>query len=264
MKNPTTCLNLNCPDLVTITSDEGTSFYVCRKGIENHLKCHKNYNIILRVLVGSRAHNLHNEHSDFDHRGVFLVPTKELLKLNAPKVTTSWLEGDTKEADDNTMWELGHFLHLATHCNPTILEVFKAPIVESTDMGDSLRKQFQRVWNSRGVRDAFIGYGLNQRKKFLEKKDSRPNKYATAYLRTLVQAYYLFTVGELIIDMSQTEEYETLKRFKAGEYEVGEVIQKCWDWENKVKDAYEHNPDKQTDFDQINAWLVKIRKSNFN
>lgn len=220
--------------------------------------------IILKVLCGSRAHGLANDESDFDYRGVFLIPTKELLKINAPKVTTNWKEGDTKQAEDNTMWELGHFLHLATHCNPTILEVFVAPVVETTDIGTSLRKEFSRVWNSKGVRDAFIGYGLNQRKKFLDKKDCRPHKYATAYLRTLIQAYYLLTFNTLIVDMSETEEFETLKRFKNGEYTVGEVMQKTYDWENKVREAYEHNPDKTTDFDQLNVWLIKIRKNSFD
>jgi hypothetical protein len=153
---------------------------------------------------------------------------------------------------------------MATKCNPTILEVFKAPIVETSDIGNSLRNLFPRIWNSIDVKNAFIGYGLNQRKKFLDKKDTRPHKYATAYLRTLVQAYYLLTFNELIVDMTQTEEFETLKRFKSGNYTVGEVIQKTYDWEDKVNRAYEHNQDKQTDFDQINSWLIKIRKSNFN
>lgn len=220
--------------------------------------------IILKVLVGSRAHGLSDEDSDYDYRGVFMVPTKELLKINAPKVTTNWKEGNTKRAEDNTMWELGHFLHLATHCNPTILEVFRAPIIETTDIGTSLRKQFQRVWNSKGVMDAFIGYGLNQRKKFLNKKDERPHKYATAYLRTLIQAYYLLVFNKLIVDLTVYEDFEILKRFKNGEYEVGEVIQKCWEWETMVREAYEHNQDKKTDFDQLNAWLLKIRKGNWD
>ena len=116
------------------------------------------------------------------------------------------------------------------------------------------------MWNSKGVKDAFIGYGLNQRKKFLEKKDNRPHKYATAYLRTLVQAYYLLTFNTLIVEMSKTEEFETLKRFKNGDYEVGEVIQKSWDWQKKVEQAYEMNPNKQTDTKQIEAFLLKMRK----
>ena len=222
------------------------------------------YNVILRTLVGSRAHKLHNDDSDRDIRGVFLAPTKELLRLNAPKITTYWQEGDTKEATDNTMWELGHFLFMATKCNPTILEVFKAPIEQTTDLGNSLRELFPRVWNSKGVMDAFLGYGKNQRKKFLEDKDKRPHKYATAYLRTLIQAWYLLTSGELIIDMRNFEDYNVLRRFKAGNYTYGEVIQKTHDWEDKVRIAYEHNPNKETDIDQVNAWLLKVRKGNWD
>ena len=45
---------------------------------------------------------------------------------------------------------------------------------------------------------------------------------------------------------------------------MGEVINKTWAYENKVKEAYEHNPDKKTDFDQLNSWLLKVRKSHWD
>jgi len=226
----------------------------------------KEYKTILKTLVGSRAHGLSNPDSDYDYRGVFLVPTKELLKVDvSKKIKTDWQEGDTKEAADNTQWELGHFLMLATKCNPTILEVFRAPVItkESTDLGASLRKLFPRVWNSRGVMKAFMGYGCNQRKKFLNKDDARPHKYATAYLRTLIQAWYLLTSGELIVDMSGRADFETLQRFKAGKYEFAEVMGETHRWEDRVIEAYDHNPDKETDIDQVNAWLLKVRKSHW-
>jgi len=219
------------------------------------------YNYILKSLVGSRAHGLATPDSDHDFRGVFLMPTKELLKLNAPKINTNWSEDKT---EDNTSWELGHFLFLATKCNPTILEVFLAPKELTTDIGDSLVKQFSRVWNSRDVMNAFIGYGFNQRKKFLEKKDNRPHKYATAYLRTLIQAFELLTYGTFTIDFSHHEEYNILIAWKNGQYTMGEVIDKTWIWEDKVRKAYEHNPDKKTDIEQINSWLLKVRRSHWD
>ena len=219
------------------------------------------YNYILKSLVGSRAHNLHNEDSDYDYRGVFLTPTKELLKLNSTTKQTNWSEDKT---EDSTSWELGHFLFLATKCNPTILEVFLAPIELITDVGASLISQFQRVWNSKGVMDAFIGYGYNQRKKFLDKKDNRPHKYATAYLRTLIQAFELLTYGTFTIDFKEHEEYNTLLAWKSGNYTIGEVIDKTWAWEDKVRKAYEHNPDKKTDYEQLNSWLLKVRRSHFD
>ena len=216
---------------------------------------------ILKVVVGSRAHGLANENSDYDYRGVYIQPTSELLKINPKIVDTNWVEN---EKEDSTAWEIGKFMFLATKCNPTILEVFCAPLIEATDEGVELRKQFSRVWNSKYVRDAFIGYGLNQRKKFLDNKDQRPHKYATAYLRSLIQAYELLAFGVLRVDFTDHEMFETLKNFKAGNYEVGEVIQHTWNWENKVREAYEHNQDKQTDFAQLNTFLLKIRKRTWN
>lgn len=218
---------------------------------------------ILKVIVGSRAHGLSKPESDYDYRGVYIQPTNELLKINPKIVDTNWHENKNEEID-NTSWEIGKFMFLATKCNPTILEVFCAPMIEPfTDEGVALREQFQRVWNSKGVRDSFVGYGLNQRKKFLDKKDNRPNKYATAYLRTLIQAYELLTFRVLRVDFTDHAEFETLWRFKNGQYDVGEVIQRCYEWENKVRETYEHNQDKQTDFDQLNAFLLKIRRSNW-
>jgi len=217
---------------------------------------------ILKVLVGSRAHHLDNDNSDYDYRGVTLQPTSELLKIGAQKPKTDWNEKEEHDKDE-TNWELGHFMFLATKCNPTILECFLAPIIETTDEGNELRSQFSRVWNARGVFEAFRGYGFNQRKKFLDQKDNRPHKYAVAYLRTLFNAWELLSMGTFSVDMSLTTIYETLKRFKQGDYEIGEVIQATWRWENNVKSAYEHNQDKLTDFDQLNTFLLKIRKRNF-
>ena len=117
--------------------------------------------------MGSRAHHLDNEQSDYDYRTVFLQPTSEILKLGVKQTKTDWNEKEEHNKDE-TGWELGHFMFLATKCNPTILECFLAPVIEATDEGIELRKQFSRVWNSIGVFNAFRGYGFNQRKKFLD------------------------------------------------------------------------------------------------
>src|SRR5258708_8666676 len=107
---------------------------------------------ILNVLVGSRAHGLNTDSSDYDYRGVFVTPTSELLKLGKRPDQTSWIE----DKIDDTKWEVGKFLFLATKCNPTILEVFKAPTVENANLdqlgwGMELRELFDSVWSSQYV-----------------------------------------------------------------------------------------------------------------
>jgi len=213
---------------------------------------------ILKVLVGSRAHGLHNESSDYDYRGVFVIPTQKLLQLGPVKKHTSWIEGKT----DDTSWEIGKFLHLATKCNPTILETFKAPanLDETTDLGLEIRELFPYVWNSTDVKNAFIGYGLNQRKKFFANQDNRAPKYATAYLRTLYNAWELLSTGDFTLNMEETPVFDKLKRFKAGKYEIGEVIQTCYEWQTKVEVAYKQQPEHQPNLEKVNEFLLKVRR----
>ena len=223
--------------------------------------------IILKVVVGSWAHGLATPESDHDYRGVFVTPTSELLKINGSSKTTHWVEGK----EDDTSWELGHFLNLAVHCNPTILETFLAPWTETgwktcaifndgTNVGDELRKLFPYVWNSNDVKNAFIGYGLNQRKKFLDNKDAKPNKFAAAYLRSLYNAWELLKTGTLTIRIIDTPIGETVRRFKNGNYKRGEVIDECWHWEQEVNRAFAENPDKEANLEPVNEFLLRVRK----
>lgn len=225
--------------------------------------------LILKTIVGSQAHGLATPESDFDYRGVFVVPTSEILKVGVgtPK-QTAWIEG----GEDDTSWEIGKFLHLATKCNPTILETFLSPIAPHTGdltvfmnqnpiWKDRLRELFPHVWNSTGVKDAFIGYGLNQRKKFFDDKDSRAPKYAAAYLRTLYNAWELLATGSFTIRIVESEIGETVRKFKNGDYTRGEVIDATYYWETKVLEAYKANPDKKTNLEPVNEFLLDVRKS---
>ena len=215
---------------------------------------------ILRVLVGSRAHGLHDESSDYDYRGVFVEPTSEILKLGSRTRTTSWIEhGDTGLTDD-TAWEVAHFLHLATKCNPSILEVFAAPVIEANHWGRELQELLPYVWNPKAVRDAFIGYGLNQRKKMLEDKDTRPAKYAYSYIRVLASGMSLLTTGAVLVDMRGHEVFETLQRFKTWDgVSKGEVIDVAERWQQRIGEAAadcQHVPD----LDYVNDYLLRLRQ----
>lgn len=210
---------------------------------------------ILKVLVGSQAHGLATPESDNDYRGVFVAPTSDILSLTPSSPQTQWIEGK----EDDTSWELQRFLFLATKCNPTILEVFKAPAVISTPEGTTLRQLFPYIWNSKGVMDAFIGYGLNQRKKFLDDKDKRRAKYATAYVRSLFNAWQLLSTGTFDVDIRHTEIYETCRKFRRGDFTTGEVVNTCEEWEAKVRAAYAENPHHEANLEPVKDFLLEVR-----
>ena len=196
---------------------------------------------------------------------MYVDETRRLVGLDPPPKSTSWIEGAHAEDGkiDDTAWEVGHFLKMATQCNPTILEVFTAPVVEATVEGHELRALWYDLWDPARVRDAFIGYGNNQRKKMLEARtDPRWRKFAVAYLRVLHQAHVLLTLGTLIVDMRGQNVYDRLARWRKGEMTPGEVIDVCSEKQASVE-AAARLCSKVPSLDRANQFLADVRWRHF-
>jgi predicted nucleotidyltransferase len=211
---------------------------------------------ILKVLVGSQAHGLAGPESDADYRSVFVIPTAELLRLDAKYQGVRMSEGD----EDETSWEVGRFLSLAVHNHPLILETFLAPIVSVDQWGTELRSLFSACWEPGRAYEAFTGYAVNQRKKLLEKKDSRPAKYAVAYVRVLYGLCELLETGTFTIRISETRIGETIAKIKAGALSVGQIIDLGEDLAQEAArrlTSCTHRPDLES----VNAFLIRLRKA---
>jgi predicted nucleotidyltransferase len=227
-------------------------------------------NKIMTVLVGSKAHGLDNPYSDEDKRFVFVEPTSEVLKLRDVKEEIRYLDGNI----DDVGHEVKRFLQLAMSCNPSILECFLAPTLEVTEEGEKLRALFPYVWNSKGVKNAFLGYAMSQRKKMLHEGDTtngsqggmfkhRQDKNAAAYLRTLYNGWELLTTGTFSVRIVDTPIGKTVWNYKNGFFSYQEVMDTCLEWEDKLKGAYESNPDKQSNIEKVNEFLLDLRKNNW-
>lgn len=223
---------------------------------------------ILKVLVGSRAHGLHKPESDYDYRSVYINPTSEILKLGGDTRQTSWIEGDI----DDTGYEIGKFLFLATKSNPSILEIFTAPVVFSTPEGDELRSLFSKVWTPSAVKDAFTGYAHSQQKKYFDNKDGRSQKFSVAYLRSLWQAKVLLSEGRLPVEVDDAGMLHTLKELKYASFEksrepetMGFVLSMAESLKNEINALYEAHPekDRKPDLDAVNDFLLRVRKNNW-
>lgn len=142
---------------------------------------HDRTQTILKVLVGSHAHGLASDESDRDYRRVYVIPTEDMFQLGFKYPATQWTKGD----GDETAWEIGQFLLLATQGHPLILETLLAPVITANTWGEQLRVLLPAMWSPQKAFEAFTNYANNQRTKFLDKKDGRPAKYAAAYIRVL-------------------------------------------------------------------------------
>jgi len=210
---------------------------------------------ILKVLVGSHAHGLATPDSDRDYRSVFVIPTEDLFKLGFKPPSTQWTKGQM----DETAWEVSAFLSLATQSHPLVLETFLAPIEQADVWGQRLRSLFPDVWSSEKAFVAFVNYAHNQRQKFLENKDGRPNKYAAAYLRVLQNLCELLETGTFTIHIAPTELGKKILGIKRGEYRTGEVIdlgENLLFTAQKLRATTSHTEN----LDRINSFLVDLRR----
>jgi predicted nucleotidyltransferase len=155
--------------------------------------------VITKVVVGSRLHNLHNEQSDWDYRGIHISPLKDVLSPFKTLGNTSWIEGDV----DNTSYELAEFCKMATKGNATILEVFFSDqIIKTSPIADTMRQCWQYFMDTDQFVMASRGYAQNQLNKMAlfddigQKGQSRTPKFAVAYCRVLWQCGEFLRTGE--------------------------------------------------------------------
>jgi len=218
---------------------------------------------ILKVLCGSRAHGLHRPDSDYDYRAVYVIPTSEMLSLDFKPRNTNWIEGK----EDNTSYEIGHFLFLATKSNPSILEVFVAPIpdfdsrsVYEKSLAIELRNLFPYVWNPKNAYDAFVGYGINQRKKMLENHLDRWQKYAVAYVRTLYNLIDLLQTSTFKLEVSDPRRKQRCEDIREGKISIGEIIDITNELERMAK-IYLPLAKNTQDLNKVNNFLLTVRKT---
>lgn len=219
--------------------------------------------LILKVLAGSKAYGLDDEHSDTDTHSIVVVPTRRLVSLN-PNMNNA----DAVPGEDHVTWEIGKFIKLALGCNPTVLETFVAPVLETSSHGNWLRPMFPQFLQKTRIFNAFRGYADGQRhliaKKGSELDPRRCRKAAIAYLRTLDQGIELLRTGTYDVRISDGDFKDYLLAIKNGsepfygsrfdfESELKELqIQAAYD-NSTLRDYGERN------VTEINDYLVQLR-----
>jgi predicted nucleotidyltransferase len=202
---------------------------------------------------------LEREVSDYDVRKVHIEPTRNFLLLDRAKPKgTQEIKGNK----DGVSYEIGHFLTLALNSNPSILEVFVAPVLDEADIGRRLRDLLPYVWSTEGVLKAFCGYSHDQEKKMRSEKPENTKrrwKYALAHARVMMMAIDLLKTGT----MSMKRPYKQLTDLmliRDGEWTQGEVINYVGRLKEELEDeAYGMRPHKQ-DIPYVNNWLMNIRR----
>lgn len=118
--------------------------------------------IIFEAVTGSKAYKLDVIGSDTDIRGLFVLPTEEIL-------AGRYIEQVSDNTNDTTFYEVGRFIELASKGNPNVLEILNSPERCIIYKDDRFDKWFSpttlKKFITTKLRHTFSGYGYSQIKK---------------------------------------------------------------------------------------------------
>lgn len=216
-------------------------------------------NIVLEAVTGSKAYGLDTPDSDDDIRGIYVVPTNQLLGIFEPKLTYDHTEPD---------WcyhEIGKFIKLALKANPTIIEMLYLNEYRTlTSIGRKLVKN-RELFLSNTVYYSYGGYALSQARSLNKNghygggRSNRFEKHSRHCLRLLYQGRELLETGKLTVKVSEEMRQEL---FEFGKLSVDEVIN-IFEQKFKEFDKIKSVLPKVPNFEKINEFLIDVRKEYY-
>lgn len=223
-------------------------------------------NIILEGVTGSTAYGLDTENSDVDIKGVYLLPTKDVLRIgfNPEKTTKDHVDPDW------VYHEIGKFMKLVLNGNPTVTELlYLDEYTVLTPVGKLLVDNRGAFLSRHSVAMAYRGYAFSQAKKLnnrtsqgLDGYDSalknRFAKHTRHCFRLLMQARQLLETGTLDVRVTP-EQREYL--FAMGEKSADEVVNEFMRQDTEFDYINSILPD-EPNYDVVNDLLYEIRMMN--
>lgn len=222
--------------------------------------------IILEGITGSVAYGLETENSDVDIKGVYLLPTKEVLKIgfNPQKTTIDHVDPDW------VYHEVGKFMKLVISGNPTVTELlYLDDYTILSPVGQLLVDNRSAFLSTFGVMNAYRGYAFSQAKKLNNRTEQGLDGYDSALknrfakhtrhcFRLLMQAKQLLETGTLDVKVTP-EQREYL--FAMGEKPVSEVVDEFMRMDKEFENIESVLPD-DPDMEKLNNLLYDIRRYN--
>lgn len=220
-------------------------------------------NIILEGVTGSTAYGLATENSDIDIKGIYMLPTREVLSIgfNIEHTTVDHTDPDW------VYHEVGKFMKLVMNGNPTVTELlYLNEYTHLSPIGQLLIDNRDAFLSTNAVMNAYRGYAFSQAKKLnnrteqgLDGYDSslknRFAKHTRHCFRLLMQARQLLETGTLQVRVTP-EQREYL--FAMGEKTPDEVVEEFMRQDAEFDSIVSVLPDKP-DKERLNDLLYKIR-----
>jgi hypothetical protein len=148
------------------------------------------------TISGAHLYGFASPDSDFDLRGVHLLPLRELIGLDAPRETV-----EVSETRDGIEWDIvSHdarkFFGFLLKDSGYALEQVMSPLVVCTSPGHKELKVIARKCHNRRFARHYLGFSENQWRLFEKKSPPRVKPLLYIY-RVLLTGIHLMQSGEL-------------------------------------------------------------------
>lgn len=232
---------------------------------------------ILLCEIGSTAHGCGvDNQDDLDLMGIFIEPPEYVCGL---RFKDHWVAGTSEQHErsgpgdvDAVYYSLRKFARLAAAGNPSILNMFFAPVIAQDELGHLLRT-FRSAFVSKAAAPRYLGYMKQQKERLMgirgQKRVKRPEldeaygfdtKYAYHIIRLAIQGAELMRTGSISMPMS--DEHRTyLRGIRTGSHTLQEALAAIGAAEQDLKDAVAESklPD-EPDRDLIDATLTELHR----
>lgn len=159
--------------------------------------------LLFVTISGAHLYGFPSPDSDYDLRGVHLLPPAELLGLNEPRETIERSDDSAGIELDLVTHDAGKFFHMLLKRNGYVLEqVFSPLVLHSTPEHDEL-KSIARDCITRHHAHHYRGFARTQRHLF--EKDNRVKSLLYAY-RVLLTGIHLMRTGEVQANLAVLNE----------------------------------------------------------
>lgn len=164
------------------------------------------YRLLFVTISGAHLYGFASDDSDYDLRGVHLLPAEQVLSLDQPQETIEreeWLDGTEI---DLVTHDVEKFMRLMLKRNGYVLEQLYSPLVlQTSDLHEQL-KELGRGCITRYHVHHYLGFSRNQWQLLM--KDAPPRVKPLLYVyRVLLTGIHLMRTGEIEANLPRLNEY---------------------------------------------------------
>ena len=153
------------------------------------------YPLVFATISGAHLYGFPSPDSDYDIRGVHLLPARELLGLkDGPQTIETMLDGPPEV--DLVTHDAGKFFRLLLKRNGYVLEQLLSPLVARTTPEHDELRRLGRACITRHHVHHYLGFSENQWRLF-DKERPRRLKPLLYVFRVLLTGIHLMRTGEL-------------------------------------------------------------------